>query len=99
MINNISILYVEDDLDISEEISYFLKSQVSTFYLATNGEEGLALFKEFSPDIIITDIQMPKMNGLDMIEKIREENSDIPIIITSAFNESNQDALFSRLFS
>ncbi len=88
--NNISALYIEDDKDISEEIAYFLEKKVSNLYVAADGEEGLKMFREFSPNVIITDIQMPKLNGLDMIQIIREENSKIPIIITSAFNESEK---------
>ena len=90
MRNNISILYVEDDKDIAEEVAYFLEKKVFKFHMAQNGEEGLEIFKEFSPDIIITDIQMPKMDGLDMIKAIREVNSEIPIIIISAFNDSDK---------
>jgi diguanylate cyclase (GGDEF)-like protein len=86
---NIRILYVEDNIDISEEITFFLDNKVKELALAFDGQEGLKLFYEFKPDLIITDIQMPKLNGIDMIEKIRTENSTIPIIITTAFNESD----------
>ena len=58
-------------------------------HTATNGEEGLKAYKEYLPDIIITDIQMPVMTGLEMISKIRESDGDIPIIVTSAFNDSD----------
>ncbi len=90
MLDKITVLYIEDDIDILEEIAFFLEKKVSTLHVASNGEEGLSMFREFTPDIIITDIQMPKMNGLDMIAVIREENSEVPIIITSAFNESEK---------
>ncbi len=89
-LNAITILYVEDEAAAREEIAYFLDSKVQTLYLCENGEEGLALFKEHKDeiDIIITDIQMPKMTGLEMAEKIKALTPDIPIIITSAFNDS-----------
>ncbi|MCD8493583.1 MAG: response regulator [Geovibrio sp.] len=56
-------------------------------YQASNGREGLEMFLEHKPDIIITDIRMPVMDGLSMAEQIREHNTDIPIIITTGHND------------
>ena len=89
------VLYVEDNSDISEEVLFFLEPWVKELYNAANGVEGLEIFERERPDVIVTDIQMPKMNGLEMIRKIREHDSDIPIIITTAFNEI--DFLFKAL--
>ena len=86
--NNTTILYVEDDFDILEEVVFFLKKKFGTIFTAKNGEEGLSMFKKHNPTMVITDIQMPKLNGLDMVELIRNQNSEVPIIITSAFNET-----------
>lgn len=82
---NITILYVEDEDMIREEVSYFFNKYVKNFHTACNGEEGFELYKKVNPDIIITDIQMPKMNGLEMIKKINKKN--IPIIITTAYSD------------
>ena len=87
--NSMRVLYVEDDEDIAEEIAYFLQSRVKELYIAHDGEEGYELYKKYHPDLILTDIQMPKMNGLDMSEKIRAEDRDTPIIIISAYNDTN----------
>lgn len=84
-----NVLYVEDNHEIAEEIAFFLEPMFNTFHSAYNGLEGLELFKEHKPDIIITDIQMPKMNGISMIEEIRKVDSSVPIVITTAFNESD----------
>jgi diguanylate cyclase (GGDEF)-like protein len=89
MFEDIVLLYVEDDKDISEEIAFFLKKRVKRLLLAENGEEGLELFIEYSPDIVMSDIQMPKMDGLVMSQKIRDLNRDVPIIITSAYNDTD----------
>ena len=88
-LKKLTILYVEDEEDIKEQFSRFLKRRVKTLYTASNGKEGLALFKKHTPDIIITDIQMPKMSDLAMAKSIREVNSKIPIIAITAFNESD----------
>ena len=88
LFKDIRLLYVEDDLMTQEEISFFLKKYVKELIVAKNGEEGLALFLEHNPDMIITDIQMPKMNGLEMSKKILEINPNIPIAITTAYSDS-----------
>lgn len=85
---NITLLYVEDDEMTLEEISFFLKKYVKKLIVAKNGEEGLELFKEHNPDMVITDIQMPIMNGLEMSKKILEINPSIPIAVTTAYSDS-----------
>jgi len=85
-LGKISILYVEDDKTIQVIFANILKKFVKNLYIAENGEEGLEKFNKFNPDIVITDIQMPKMNGIELIEEIRKKNKSIPIIITTAFN-------------
>lgn len=85
-----TVLYVEDELSAREEIAYFLESKVKKLYVCEDGQEGLELYesKKDEIDIIITDIQMPKMTGLEMAQKIKAQDPDMPIIITSAFNDS-----------
>ena len=85
LLSNITILYVEDEKMISEEVSFYFGKYVKNFYLANNGLEGLELFNKVNPDILITDIQMPKMNGLDMIKEIGPTN--VPIIVTTAYSD------------
>ena len=89
VLKNYDILYVEDNKEISEEIEFFLKPLVKNLYIAYNGKEGVEFFEKYKPDIVITDIQMPVSNGIDMIKSIRQHNTEIPIIITTAFNESS----------
>jgi diguanylate cyclase (GGDEF)-like protein/PAS domain S-box-containing protein len=87
-LDNLSLLYVEDEEDIRTQLGQFLQRRVGRLLTANNGQEGLALFLEHRPDLIITDILMPEMNGLAMIEAIRQIDPDIPIIITTAFNDN-----------
>ena len=89
ILKNFTVLYVEDNLDIAEEIAFFLRRHVKELYVAYDGEAGLSLFHSHAPDLIVTDIQMPRLSGLDMIQAIRDINQDIPIIVTTAFNESD----------
>jgi len=85
LLSNITVLYVEDEEMISEEVSFYFEKYVKYFHVANNGEDGLKLFKELQPDILITDIQMPRMNGLEMIKKIGP--TSVPIIITTAYSD------------
>ncbi len=86
---DVSVLYIEDDEEIAQEIRFFLNSRVKILFFAKDGEDALEIYKEEKPDMIITDIQMPRMNGLEMIQVIRENNIEIPILIISAYNDTN----------
>lgn len=87
---DISILYVEDELITRATIHRMLKSRYRTILLAGDGREGLELFREHQPDIVITDTRMPVMDGLRMSRAIRETHPDLPIIFTTA----NEDPEF-----
>lgn len=89
LFKDVKLLYVEDDLMTQEEVSYFLKKYVNELYVAKNGEEGLELFLNNKIDMIITDIQMPKMNGLEMSRRILEINPNMPIAITTAYSDAD----------
>lgn len=89
-IANYSILYVEDDDSIRSNVVNSLSKKYAHVYEASNGKEAYELYTQLSPDIIITDIQMPQMDGLTLIEAIRLQNESIPIIITSAFSDSQK---------
>ena len=84
----IKLLYVEDEAIIREQLERLLKRIVKDVVTAKNGEEGLSAFKNESPDMIVTDIKMPQMTGLEMSREIRKLNKDIPIVITTAHSES-----------
>ena len=84
---DIKVLYVEDDKSIQEEIHDFLSRFFPIIDLADNGKDGLELYKNGNYDIVISDINMPKMNGIEMVHAIKEINEYQKIIITSAYNE------------
>ncbi|MFK5976804.1 MAG: diguanylate cyclase [Sulfurovum sp.] len=84
------LLFVEDDRSARVSTIILLEEFFNNIFIAKDGEEGLELFKTNCTDIdiIITDINMPRLNGLDMIEQIREIDSNVPIVIFSANYES-----------
>ena len=89
------LLIVEDDIRIIEKFSRLLEIYVGTIYTATNGKDALKLYKKFNPQFIITDIEMPVMNGLQFIEYLRNENSTVPIIAISA--HTNREYLLNSI--
>jgi diguanylate cyclase (GGDEF)-like protein len=93
--HDLSVLYVEDDARIREEMFEILEDFFGVVILAENGEDGLDKFEQYKkktgvyPDIIITDINMPKCNGIDMSKKVLECNAEQLIVVLSAHNESH----------
>jgi diguanylate cyclase (GGDEF)-like protein len=89
LLKSLSVLYVEDNPDIRGQLTQFLQRRVGTLLVAENGQEGLDAFHQHQPDIVITDILMPVMDGLKMAEAIKAVSEDTPIIVTTAFNEQD----------
>jgi DNA-binding response OmpR family regulator len=82
---NYNLLYVEDE-DFTRRIAIsYLKPYFANIYEAKDGEEALDIFHSKRVDIIMTDIEMPNMNGLEFCKRVREESKDVPIIITTAY--------------
>ncbi len=86
----LSLLYVEDEPLIRERIVFKLASRFRQVHQASNGEEGLALYEEKQPDIIVTDAMMPGMNGIEMIQQIRAKDKDVKIVLVTALGDINQ---------
>jgi YesN/AraC family two-component response regulator len=86
-LSNFTLLYVEDEDGIRENICEILQDVFKTIYVAKNGEEAYNIFVEKKPDLIMTDIKMPKLNGLELVEKIRQINAKVRVIILSAHTD------------
>lgn len=86
-LSNFTLLYVEDEDGIRENICEILQDVFKEIYIAKNGEEAYSLFIEKKPDLIITDIKMPKLNGIELIERIRQVNTKVRVIILSAHTD------------
>lgn len=84
---DLTILYVEDDVDILENVTSYLERRVFTVIAAKNGKEGLKLYNEKKPDLVITDIRMPEMDGIQLSREIKSQNPEALIIIMSAFSD------------
>ena len=85
--SELTALYVEDEPVARLSIGTFLKRQLGELHLAENGKEGFELFESHRPQVVITDLEMPVMNGMEMIRRIRELDNGTPIIITTAYDD------------
>ncbi len=89
-LKKLKILLVEDEEKLATLLKNAIGDNFHSLSVAYDGEEGLEMFSSISPDIVITDITMPKMTGLEMAKKIKEINTNIPIIILSAFSDTDK---------
>ncbi|KLE02573.1 response regulator transcription factor [Aliarcobacter butzleri] len=86
---SLKVLIVEDEIKLANLIKASIKELFFKVNIAKDGIEGLKKFQSFKPDIIISDITMPNLDGLEMCQKIREE-SNIPIVILSAYSQKEK---------
>ena len=85
----ISILYVEDEQVTRSAVARMLKRRVLTVYEAENGREGLDLYKQYRPDVVISDIRMPVMDGMEMSKEIKLLDKNSKIILTTAHSDAS----------
>ncbi|MCB2221969.1 MAG: response regulator [Bacteroidetes bacterium] len=85
---DISVLFVEDEELLRAIYERILDKLVSKLYIASNGKEGLEAYNTHQPDLIITDIMMPVMDGLEMVQNIRQKDTDVRLVILSAYGEA-----------
>ena len=89
-LSKLTILFVEDEDGIREALKKAISDEFDNFIMARNGTEGLKKFQKYKPDIVITDIMMPIMDGLDMSKEIKKISRDTPIVVLSAFDEKER---------
>lgn len=89
-LDNLKVLFVEDEELIRINIKDAIGEEFAAFETACDGIEGFVKYNEMNPDIIITDISMPNLDGLEMTNKIRKLSPALPIIILSAFSEKEK---------
>jgi len=82
-----TVLYAEDDEGVRKNVSEMLSLLFKEVYVAKDGREAYDIFTESFPDIVITDVQMPMLSGIELAKKIRKEDKEIPIMIISAHTE------------
>lgn len=89
-IKNLSVLFVDDEEIVIDIMKDILPMLFKNSYYAKNGIEGIVKFKKYQPDIIITDLSMPHLDGISMLKIIKYLDKDIKIICLSGHNEKEQ---------
>ncbi len=87
--SGISLLYVEDEASTREQVSRILSTRGYQLTVAENGEQGLELFRKQTPDIVLTDIMMPRLNGLEMARAMRATSPEIQVACMTAFSDTS----------
>ena len=85
--HNLTLLYAEDDPQSRKNYAFVLEEYFSTVYIAEDGREALDLYHEKKPDVLLLDISMPFVDGLEVARTVRKKNKEIPIIMLTAHSE------------
>ena len=95
ILKTLNVLYVEDEEDIREMLKEVLEDDFALFDTAKDGVEGLNRFRQKEYDIVITDIEMPRLGGMDFAKKVKEMSSATPVILLTAY--SQKERLFKAI--
>ena len=93
--NAYTILYIEDDFNVRQQISEFLGRYCKKLYTCESSEEGLEIYKKHQPDILLLDINLPKMNGIEFATLIRKKDKKTRILISTAY--TNQEFMVQAI--
>ncbi len=90
ILQNHSILYVEDEPEIQANITEYLESYFGTVFVASDGKEGLILYEEHHPDVLLLDINLPFLSGLELAQKVRQKDQVVKIVMLTAHTEKEK---------
>ena len=85
MDKKIQVLLVDDESDFRQLMTFWLESKGYEVITAPEGRTAVEIVKQKAPDLVLLDIRMPLMDGVDTLKKIREFNKELPIILISAY--------------
>ncbi|MDX9743685.1 MAG: response regulator transcription factor [Arcobacteraceae bacterium] len=89
ILKNFTLLYAEDDIKVQQQMFEYFNTYFKKVYLADNGKKALELYKEHHPHVLILDIYMPELDGLELTTLIRKNDFKTKIAIISAYSENN----------
>ncbi|MCK5294480.1 MAG: response regulator transcription factor [Arcobacteraceae bacterium] len=89
-LKDLKILFVEDEKNLADLLKQSIGDNFYSFSIAHNGKDGIDKFRKILPDIVISDIMIPELNGLEMAKEIKKIEPSTPIIILSAFSETDK---------
>lgn len=88
-LRTLSVLYVEDEEEVRTALTKFLRRRFDRVDVAENGSNGLNLFRSDGYDVVVTDVKMPVMDGLEMARQIKAYKEETPVIVVTAYNETD----------
>jgi len=88
--HKLTLLYAEDDRETRENYTFVLKKYFHEVYSAKDGKEALNIYHEKEPDMLLLDISMPHINGLELAKAVREKDKETPIIMLTAHSEQKK---------
>jgi|LGVF01.2.fsa_nt_gb CheY-like chemotaxis protein len=92
MTNDVKILVVDDNKKFLAMLNEFLSDNGFDVEISDNGHEALKKFTDFIPDIVVTDIVMPDIDGIELLLQLRKTNPDVKVIVMSGGNRGHADA-------
>ena len=78
------LLLIDDEQSVHDALGVLLKDEGFDVFSALTGTDGLDRFQEMKPDIVLSDIRMPKMTGVDVLQEIRERDPSTPVVLLTA---------------
>jgi len=90
ILTSYSVLYAEDDKNVQKSTADYLNRYFRTTYIANDGKEALYLYKSVQPDLLFLDIDMPYIDGLSVAHKIRQMDKEIPIVMLTAYTDTDK---------
>ena len=97
ILNNYSILYVEDDAQTRKNMSEYLESFFSMVYFASDGKEGLLLYEQYHPSVLLLDVNLPILDGLMLAKHIRKIDTSVKIIMLTGVSDTSKLLLATEL--
>ena len=97
ILKNHSILYVEDEPQIQANITEYLESYFGKVYVASDGKVGLALYYAHHPDVLLLDINLPLLNGLELAKEVRQKDKVVKIVMLTAHTEKDKLLIATEL--
>ena len=86
-LKNFTLLYAEDDNEIQKEMAEYFQSYFKEVFVADNGNDALNLYKKHKPDVLILDIYMPHLSGLELAKYVREDDYITKIVLVTAYSK------------
>ena len=83
----LKILLVDDEKDINDKYTKHLQRKYTNVYSSYDGLEAYEIYKDISPDVIILDLNLPKLSGVDLLSRIRKTDKETKVIICSAYSD------------